>query len=248
MTFDYIILALSVILLLIPRPCLQWGQLSRANKSGSSSSAPASASSASSSSQHRRRRRKPSPTRTEFVFDYRLETFREIKNPHNWIDFLRAAVGSFGLFITGITGTDLVDVPLAESGPYITAQIVVAAIAVLAQMVRIEKSVMYYAPVFFIQGLMFGLVDWRVGLLTMLGIWTITPLLHTPAPFLALMGIVAAAFGALLHVHWIYLLTALGITLGPVLWTILFHQRLIASMERKHLRSFAYQKNNDIEA
>ncbi|RRJ94550.1 hypothetical protein Ga0100231_009495 [Opitutaceae bacterium TAV4] len=237
-TFDYTILALSIILLWIPRPCMRWGRLGGGGRPAAPVPAP-------SSSQGTARRRRISTTRVEFALDYRLNTLRELKDPHNWIDFFRALVGGFGLFVTGITGTDLVDLPLAQSGPFIAAQIVVVIAAVLFQMLRFDKGVIFYAPVFFIQGLMFGLVDWRVGLLTMLGTWTIIPLLHTPGPFLSVVGVVAAVFGALLKVHLLYVFTALGVALWPVFWSIMLEHRLVANMERKHLRLYMYQKTND---
>lgn len=238
MTFDYAILTLSILLLWIPRPWIRWGRLGGGAKAPALDPGP-------SEPQPKRRRRKSSAIRIEYALDYRLELMRELKDPYNWIDFFRAVVAGYGLLAASIKGVELVNIPLAESGPIIGTQVVVLIIAVLCQMLYFHKGVVFYAPLFFIQGLMFGVVDWRVGLLTMLGTWTISPLLVTAAPFLAVMGCAAAAFGALLKVPWVYVLMALGISLWPVLLSILLHRRLVACMERKHLRSFKHTKNDD---
>jgi hypothetical protein len=163
--------------------------------------------------------------------DYRLKMGRESGNLRNWLDLARALTGGLGLLVVGMQG--VMDTPLEVARPYLAGQIGVVVVAVLIQVLRFEKKLTFFAPVFFIQGLMFGLVDWRVGLLVMVGTWAINPLLPSPAPFLMVLGCIAAIFGTLMGAPLVYVLTAAGISIGPVLVSILLKRRLAGCLARK---------------
>ncbi|AHF92160.1 hypothetical protein OPIT5_19845 [Opitutaceae bacterium TAV5] len=220
MTLDYTIIALSVVLLWIPRPWMRFGRLGLASRRRSAG---------------RRARENVAGESMSFGVDYRLNMGREFGNLRNWLDLARALTGGFGLLAVGMQG--LMDTPLEVARPYIAGQIGIVVVAVLIQMLRFEKRFTFFAPVFFIQGLMFGLVDWRVGLLVMIGTWAINPLLPSPAPFLTVLGCIAAIFGTLVGVPVAYVLTAAGISIGPVLVSILLKRRLAGSLTRKEASS-----------
>ncbi|EIQ01159.1 hypothetical protein OpiT1DRAFT_05727 [Opitutaceae bacterium TAV1] len=223
---DYAILILSVILLWIPRPWMSRGRLGGEKRRSAS---PPAAGPAPDSPL------KKAGGRTAYMRNYDLDFIREVKDARNWLDFFRALVAGYGLFESGIAGVALVDLPLAQSGPVIAAQIAVVAVAVALQVpASAERGVLHcHAPVFFIQGLLFGLVDWRAGLVAAAIAWTNTPLLKTPLTFLPVTGAVAALFSLCIDVHPVYRFTALGVTLLPVGQALLMKERLVTGMTRK---------------
>jgi hypothetical protein len=240
---DYAILILSVILLWIPRPWMSRGRLGGGKRRRRPASppppaavpTPAAAPPAAAAAPVPDSPLKKARNRMAYVRNYDLDFIREVKDVRNWLDFLRALVGGYGLFAGGIAGVALVDLPLAQSGPVIAAQIAVVVVAVALQVpVPAERGMIQcHAPVFFIQGLLFGLVDWRAGLIAAAVAWTNTPLLKTPLTFLPVTAAAAVLFSLCIDVHPVYRFTALGVTLLPVCQALLMKERLLVGFTRK---------------
>ncbi|AHF91805.1 hypothetical protein OPIT5_17860 [Opitutaceae bacterium TAV5] len=217
MTVDYTIIVLSIILLWIPRSWMKIGRLSR-HRGGSGVRSGS-------------RGKEKSLARARLLVDYRLDRRKAFGDLRNWLDMFRALAGSVGLFVMGVQG--LTDMPLDIATPWIAGQIGVVMVAVYIQTFRFGKDFVFFAPVFFIQGLMFGLTNGWMVLPILIGLWTV---LAHPAAFLAAFGGIVAIFGALTGVPTVYVLAALGVTMGPVLTSILARQKMAASITRCLIR------------
>jgi len=133
-----------------------------------------------------RRQRKREFVRIRESGDNRVNFTEEFLKIRNYIDFFRGLVGSLILIGNeewGISSCfDFSGNLVSETSGVFTyeIQIAIIAIAVIRQFVRIEGRVTFYAPLFFISGLAFGLCGFGAGLFAFLLVWVFNSALPIP--------------------------------------------------------------------
>lgn len=156
----------------------------------------------------------------------------EAAKSRNWVDLFRGAVGAYGVTAASVTQTDA---SAAQNTLILSAQAAVLVVAVFIQMVRLEGRFSLFAPIFFLQGVAFGVGGPLVGILAMIGCWGLSPMLPGPAAVLFVQGGVALSLGFLLHPEQpphLPLILA-GVTWTPVLVSVLLQKRLSASLDKR---------------
>jgi hypothetical protein len=156
----------------------------------------------------------------------------EATKSRNWVDLFRSAVGAYG--VTAVAITPPAETVLAHT-PTVSLQAAILCVAVFIQMVRLEGRFSLFAPIFFVQGIAFGVGGPLVGFLAMIGCWALSPVLPGPGAVLFVQGALALAIGLLLHPKeepHLLLVTA-GVTWIPVLLSVLFQKRLSASLDKR---------------
>lgn len=159
-----------------------------------------------------------------------VKPLAEAAKSRNWVDLLRAAVGAYGVAFAVFTPppTGEVHTPtLVWQGGLLT-------LAVLFQMIRIEGRLSLFAPIFFLQGMTFGVAGPLVGFLAMVGSWALTPVLPGPGAVLFVQGGITLSLGLLLQDTEPKLLMVLtGVIWLPVLTGVLLRKRLSASFDKR---------------
>lgn len=161
-----------------------------------------------------------------------VKLLTEATKSRNWVDLFRGAVGAYG--VTAIAITPPADRVLAHT-PTLSVQMAILGVAVFIQMVRLEGRFSLFAPIFFLQGIAFGVGGPLVGILAMIGCWALSPMLPGPGAVLFVQGAVALVLGLFLHDKeepHLFLIMA-GVTWMPVLLAILFQKRLSASLDKR---------------
>ena len=155
----------------------------------------------------------------------------EAAKPRNWVDWGRAAVGAYCVAAVAFTppeGTIGLHWPTAAWQGFVLVA------ATLVQMVRVEKRLSFFAPIFFLQGMTFGVAGWLVGLLSMLGSLALTPVLPGPGAVLFVQGGLALSLGILLKkAAPVELMVLTGAIWLPVLLSVLLQKRLSASFDKR---------------
>lgn len=163
-------------------------------------------------------------------FERGVKPLKEGAKSRNWVDLLRAAVGSYGLTTVAFTAPGLPGTHV----PTLVAQGAILAMAVLFQMIRLEGRLSFFAPIFFLQGMTFGVCGGLVGGLTMLGTWALSPVLPGAAALLFVQGGLALVLGLLLQVVEPRLLMILAATIWmPVVLGVLMRKRLSAAFDKR---------------
>lgn len=117
--------------------------------------------------------------------DGRIHFRREIGRLRNHLDLLRAAAG--GLILAGFPGFEsaLSRFGFAPSTRELVVRGAVLLVGLLIQTVRWERGrLTFYPPVFYVGGIMFGLVSPLAALFAFILAWAVSPLLSPPAAFL----------------------------------------------------------------
>lgn len=163
-------------------------------------------------------------------FERGVKPFKEGAKSRNWVDLLRTAVGSYALTTMAFTAPGLP----GTHAPTLVAQGAILVFAVLFQMIRIEGRLSFFAPIFFLQGMTFGICGGLVGGLTMLGSWALSPVLPGAGALLFVQGGLALILGLLLQVVEPKILMILaGATWLPVVLSVLMRKRLSASFDKR---------------
>lgn len=176
-----------------------------------------------------RRYNVPKPERDPY--ERTVHPMEEAAKSRNWVDWCRAAAGAYGVAAVAFTppeGTLGVHAPTAawQGGVFFFATFI--------QMVRIETRLSLFAPIFFLQGMTFGVAGWLVGLLSMLGSLALTPVLPGPGAVLFVQGGLALSLGMLLQkAAPANLMVLAGVIWLPVLVSVLFKKRLSASFDKR---------------
>ncbi len=156
----------------------------------------------------------------------------EATKSRNWVDLFRGAVGAYGVTATAIN-------PPADAvgahAPTLFLQAAILVVAALIQMVRLEGRFSLFAPIFFLQGIAFGVGGPLVGFLAMIGRWGLSPILPGPGAVLFVQGGLALILGFLLHPDRTphFSLIMAGVTWLPVLISVLLQKRLSASLDKR---------------
>lgn len=160
-----------------------------------------------------------------------LKPLVEAGKSRNWIDFGRGAVGALALTCAAILAPEG-----SQGGDWQTLTLhgVVLGTASIVQMLRIEGRLTLFAPIYFLQGVTFGVAGWFVGLVAMVGSWALTPVLPGPGALLFVQGAVALSLGLLLgNTAPPALMILAGAIWLPMLVSILLHRRLSASFDKR---------------
>lgn len=209
MTVHYPFLVFSLLLLWFPRNWLRYG--------------------ARVTPKPPRRYNVPKPERDPY--ERTVHPLEEAAKPRNWVDWGRAAVGAFGVAAMAF---EQPEGTLGVHAPTAALQGFVLVTATLIQMIRIETRLSLFAPIFFLQGMTFGVAGWLVGLLSMLGSLALTPILPGPGAVLFVQGGLVLSLGMLLQkAAPVDLMVLAGAIWLPVLLSVLLKKRLSASFDKK---------------
>mgnify|MGYP003676723644 CR=1 FL=1 len=130
------------------------------------------------------------PTRDRMPGDHSLWVEEEFKRRRNWLDFGRGIAGSLAVVVATPSILDTViavpDMPTAKVA--FISQAVILFAAVLIQMIRVEERLTLFPPIFFVLGLAFGVVGWKVAIIGFIAVWAINLVLPNPGVFLATYG------------------------------------------------------------
>jgi hypothetical protein len=185
----------------------------------------------------RRRRRETEPWNVNERGDSRLSFRAEFSKFRNYVDFLRAGIGS--LLLMGRSG--LSPALQAEPGPssanvaaVLGIQSAILLVGVLVQTLRREKGhVSFYPPVFYLAGISMGLCDMRGAVFAFSLAWAMNAALPGARAFLAVYALLVLAFGLLFAgVGDKAVIVSSVLTFLPVLLSLLF-KRSLAVLARK---------------
>lgn len=205
---------LAVLLLLFPRAWLRHGPIfKRRRRSGEKT-------------------RIVEPWRTTEVGDPHVTFRHELSQFRNYLDLLRAAVGSV-LFSVVIGLAPCLSAP-AGAPPSVSKKIMMVQWAIflaglLIQTVRIERQrVTFFAPIFYLAGLSIGLCGLTAGLFAFVLVWAFSPAMGNAQAFLTvyagLIVVFAYFFGRGGNLSALY---AGGLCFLPVLLSLLGKRPLL---------------------
>jgi len=185
---------------------------------------------------NRRRHRTTEEVSDHDQLDISLKAREEFLKSRNWVDLIRAIVGSLAISYACFENADATK--QADLGIFVL-QCTVLGIAVLIQTLRFEGRFSLVAPVFFILGLSFGPIGWQGGLLAGVTIWTLNLVLPAPGVLLLVFACVEICFGLLLsRVPLRFTLLAASLAILPVLLSAVTKHRLVRfSKKTKHVRA-----------
>jgi hypothetical protein len=218
MTVHALLLILALLLLWLPRPWLRRGPTF-----------------------FRRRRRMAEPWNIRETGDPRVSFRVEFGKFRNYVDFLRAGIGS--RIVMGAAGLPAA-IPSEPDPPrsaVVSAMALQAAIllgGVVIQTVRREKKrISFYPPIFYLAGVSIGLCDVRAAVFAFALTWTINAGLPNARGFLLVYALLIVAFGRL-FAGWSDLAVAFSGFLAflPVLLSLL-SKRPLAMLARKEKRT-----------
>ena len=154
----------------------------------------------------------------------------EAVKSRNWLDWFRAMVGSWVLFIVAddyAKGAALNTTALTVAGG-------VLGVGVFIQMIRLEGRLSLFAPIFFLQGMNFGVNGLVIGAIAMLGAWALSPVLPSAGALLFVQGASTLCLGLLLRdAEPVLAMIVAGLTWIPPLVSVLLRKRLAASFDKK---------------
>lgn len=134
----------------------------------------------------RRRSTKRDFVRIRESGDNRVNAREEFSKARNYVDFLRALTG--GLLLIGnpdlgvsscFAGTE--EIVTTQDGSFVfEIQIIILAIGVVRQFVRMEGRVTFFAPLFYFAGLAIALCGVGAGFFAFLLVWTLNSAIPVP--------------------------------------------------------------------
>lgn len=163
--------------------------------------------------------------------DVSLRFREESAKIRNWIDVVRAAAGAYGVKYACFA---------VEPGAgketvlqMFLLQVVILIVAVLIQTIRLEGRFSLAAPVFFVFGVSCATLGWMPTLFAVVAIWMINLVLPNPALFLVGFATLQGVFGVFLaRLSNRDVALVVGVTLAPVLFSLLTKRRLIQLNKR----------------
>jgi hypothetical protein len=163
--------------------------------------------------------------------DRSVKPLAEAAKSRNWVDLFRGVVGAYGITAVAILPpVGLVGV----HGPTVALQGVVMVAGVCFQMLRLEGRLSLFAPVFYLQGVTFGVAGLQVGLLAMVGSWALSPVLPGAGAILFVQGGLALSLGLMMQsAEPTLLMVTTGVVWLPVLGSVLLRKRLSASLDKR---------------
>ncbi|HVU24261.1 MAG TPA: hypothetical protein VHE13_09065 [Opitutus sp.] len=209
-------LVFALVLLWLPRPFLRVGRLWK-----------------------RRRRHRSghpatdvNPKRIREPGDKSVDFRTEFAKGRNYVDFVRAALGS--VLLLGLAPVISPAIEAAADADVGTGQriyfarLAVLVIAVLIQSFRFDGRVTMFAPLFFVTGLAIGVCGLYAAGFALVLIWTINLALPNPTAFLSVYALVILVFGTLfLGVNTAAPLSTAALAFLPVLVSLLIRRPLV---------------------
>lgn len=163
-------------------------------------------------------------------YDQTMHPLVEAAKSRNWVDFFRALIGvAVVAHVAEQHGGGL-----GQSSAALPWVALALALAVIAQMIRLEGRLSLFAPIFYLQGLTIGLAGGVIGLFTMLVTWALTPVLPSPGALLFVQGAATLCLTLLLSDTDV----APGILLAGLAWlpmliSVLLRRRLAAVFDKR---------------
>ena len=149
-----------------------------------------------------RRRATQEPWNSRPSGDPRVVFTEEFAKIRNYIDLLRASVGS--LLLTGKMGLPAALEVGPEAGRNVArvlfiATAVIPLVGLMIQTTRYERGrLTFYPPIFYLAGVTLGLCDWRAALFAFALIWAINPGIGSAQGFLLVYAALVMGFALLL--------------------------------------------------
>jgi hypothetical protein len=153
-----------------------------------------------------------------------------IAKPRNWIDFVRGALGA----ATVVYMMDELLGATFSKDSILYINIGILLVSLIIQMIRMERRLSLFAPIFFLQGMAIGLVGPIAGLLAMVSTWAFSPTLPNANMVLIMQGAMVACITLLLPGTDVALaLVAGGLTWLPAFVSLFSRRRLAANFDKK---------------
>lgn len=163
-------------------------------------------------------------------YDLSVSPVVEGVKSRNWLDFFRAMIGSW--VVLGVAAER--GGGMASGSTTLTLAASALGVAGLIQMVRVEGRLSLFAPIFFLQGMNFGMNGGIIGAITMIGAWALSPVLPSAGALLFVQGAATLCLGLLLrNAEPVLGMIMAGLTWVPVLISVLLRKRLAASFDKK---------------
>jgi hypothetical protein len=214
-TLDLFYLGLGLVLLWFPRQWLRYGAFRRSARGA--------------------RRKDWAPNRERQPGDFSVWLGEEMTKMRNWVDFFRALAGSAAVGGTLIPTTAAIapaeqDALAAQLA--LGLKLLVFFVALCLQIFRREERVSLFAPIFYAQGLAFGLIGWKAGLVAVLLAWAANAVLPSAAVLLAVFGFLEILAGLFFRQPRRVTLLAGALTLLPVFVSLVLKRRLAQFTKR----------------
>lgn len=155
----------------------------------------------------------------------------EAGKSRNWVDLFRASIGTACISLVAINpSTEVVGVDHFALG----VQMAILFVSICIQMVRFEGRFSLFAPIFFIQGISFGTAGFLPALFSTLISWGLSPVLPSAGAILFVHGACVLCFGLLLQdATPAILFYVAGMTWFPVIFAVLIQKRLPGVMDKR---------------
>jgi hypothetical protein len=163
--------------------------------------------------------------------DRTVKPLTEAAKSRNWLDLFRAMIGGYGVFTVA---EQQAEGGLSTSPALLVWAAAALLVGVLVQMIRIQGRLSLFAPIFFLQGLTFGVMGGVIGIISMLGSWALSPVLPSAGALLFVQGASTLCLSLLLsRADPIIGMVVAGISWIPVLIAVLLRKRLAAAFDKK---------------
>jgi hypothetical protein len=227
-TTDYRLLAIALVLLWLPRQWLRLGRLGNRKRG--------------------RKAQEWSPQRERLPGDVAVRIGEEFSKPRNWLDFLRSFTGGAAVGGTLFVGTAIFT--MTDPKPERDAVLLVFAlkafillVGLLIQTLRLEERITLFAPLFYIQGLSFGLIGYKAALLALIATWALNAALPSAAVLLLVFGTICACLGMVLDANHADLGLAVALIFLPGLLSLLMKRRLAQFTKRTKIIASSSSSN-----
>lgn len=181
------------------------------------------------------------PWNTREPGDVTIRFRDEVVKLRNYVDVLRGAAGS--LAVMGGMGIDAC-ISVADGASrgasleVLVVKLLILLAGLLIQTMRFEKHrFVFFAPIFFLWGISFGLCGLKGAMFAFAMTWAVNPMLRNPQAFLSVYALLMMAFGSLFLGFGSKLpIVALIYCFLPVLLSLLT-QRPLVLFTRKSVRA-----------
>ncbi len=212
-TFDALYLGLGLTLLWFPRQWLRYGAFRRSARAA----------------------RSWAPNRDREPGDLSVWLGEETAKMRNWVDFFRALAG--GAAIGGTLIPTVAALTASRSDPQALRllfglKVGIFLVGLMVQTIRPEERVSLFAPIFYLQGLAFGLLGYKAALLALSLAWVANAVLPSAGVLLTVFGFLEILAGVFFGQPKRECLVAGGLALLPVLASVMFRRRLAQFTKR----------------
>ena len=214
-TIDYTLLLVALGLLYLPRQWLHWGKRGAVK------------------SEHLSRRGDSNdfdPSKRREMGDPAVIFKDEFTKLRNYVDLFRAAAGSaviVGTVYTASCFTIGVDAAPGTGRLVLAIKCAILLGSMLVQLVRYQRRLTLFAPIFFVSGLTFGLCGLPAAGFAFVLMWALNLMLPNASAFLTTQAMVVGIFGAFFEgMTNVLVMVAVLCLFGPVLISMLTRRSL----------------------